>query len=102
MTTDTTIRWDGPLPTRGYWLFEAIARGQRTEKEDFFAISMTLWIGVEVFNLLGINNTIDPAWVTDVTGRQYSIPDYLTPRHSTSRSLLGSGEDPEVIAIQYY
>lgn len=39
-----------------------------------------LWLTVEVFNLLNINNTIDHTWVTDVSGRQYSIPDYLTPR----------------------
>ncbi|MBK8499131.1 MAG: TonB-dependent receptor [Flavobacteriales bacterium] len=39
-----------------------------------------LWLTAEVFNLLNINNTIDHTWVTDVSGRQYSIPDYLTPR----------------------
>jgi hypothetical protein len=39
-----------------------------------------LWLTAEVFNLLNINNTIDHTWVTDVVGRQYSIPDYLTPR----------------------
>ncbi|MCC6939969.1 MAG: TonB-dependent receptor [Flavobacteriales bacterium] len=39
-----------------------------------------LWLTAEVFNLLNINNTISHTWVTDVTGRQYSIPDYLTPR----------------------
>ncbi len=40
----------------------------------------SLWLTAEVFNLLNINNTIDHTWVTDVSGRQYSIPDYLTPR----------------------
>ncbi|MBK6475156.1 MAG: TonB-dependent receptor [Flavobacteriales bacterium] len=54
------------------------AKGQ--EKRGFLRHIDDLWISVEVFNLLGINNTIDHTWVTDVTGRQYSIPDYLTPR----------------------
>lgn len=39
-----------------------------------------LWLTAEVFNLLNIDNTISHTWVTDVSGRQYSIPDYLTPR----------------------
>lgn len=39
-----------------------------------------LWLTAEVFNLLNINNVANHTWITDVTGRQYSIPDYLTPR----------------------
>jgi hypothetical protein len=40
----------------------------------------SMWVGLEVFNLLDINNTIDHTWITDVSGRYYSIPDFLTPR----------------------
>ena len=39
-----------------------------------------MWLTLEVFNLLNIDNTIDHTWVTDVSGRFYSIPDFLTPR----------------------
>lgn len=39
-----------------------------------------LFLSVEVFNLLDINNTIDYTWVQDVRGRYYAIPDFLTPR----------------------
>ena len=39
-----------------------------------------LFLSVEVFNLLNINNTIDYTWVQDVGGRYYAIPDFLTPR----------------------
>ncbi len=39
-----------------------------------------LWLTAEVFNLLNIDNVANHTWITDVTGRQYSIPDYLTPR----------------------
>ena len=38
------------------------------------------FISIEVFNLLQINNTVSYTWVTDVTGRQYAIPNYLTRR----------------------
>ena len=35
---------------------------------------------LEVFNLLGIRNTINHTWIQDVTGRRYAIPNYLTSR----------------------
>ena len=37
-------------------------------------------IGLEVFNLLQVNNTVSYLWVTDVTGRQYAVPNYLSAR----------------------
>jgi CarboxypepD_reg-like domain/TonB-dependent Receptor Plug Domain len=39
-----------------------------------------LWLSVEVFNLLNINNVVSYLWVTDVTNRQHAVPNYLTPR----------------------
>ena len=39
-----------------------------------------IWIGLEVFNLFDINNTISYFWVTDVSNRQYAVPNYLTSR----------------------
>ena len=39
-----------------------------------------MWVNVEVFNLLQIQNTISYTWVTDVTGNRYAIPNYLTNR----------------------
>ncbi len=40
----------------------------------------SLIFSVEVFNLLGINNTISYTWVKDVEGIQWAIPNFLTPR----------------------
>jgi hypothetical protein len=37
-------------------------------------------IGVEIFNLFDINNTISYYWITDVNNTQYAIPNYLTSR----------------------
>jgi hypothetical protein len=54
------------------------AKGQ--EKTNWLRHINDLWLSLEVFNLLNINNTIDHTWITDVSGRQYSIPDFLTPR----------------------
>jgi hypothetical protein len=40
----------------------------------------SLSLSLEVFNLLQVSNTISYTWITDVTGRQYGIPNYLTSR----------------------
>jgi hypothetical protein len=40
----------------------------------------SMWIAFEVFNLLDISNTTNYTWIRDVSGRQYSIPSFLTSR----------------------
>lgn len=37
-------------------------------------------ISFEVFNLLGVNNVLSKQWIQDVSGKYYSIPNYLTQR----------------------
>ena len=54
------------------------AAGQ--EKTGFLGHIKDMWVSLEVFNLLNINNTINYTWVRDVVGRNYAIPDFLTPR----------------------
>jgi CRISPR/Cas system CSM-associated protein Csm2 small subunit len=40
-----------------------------------------LAIGFEIFNIFDVQNSITNTWVRDVySKRQYSIPNYLTPR----------------------
>lgn len=38
------------------------------------------WLSLEVFNLFQISNTISYIWVKDKAGREYAVPNYLTPR----------------------
>ena len=38
------------------------------------------WLGLEVFNLLGVNNTISYIWIEDVSANRYAVPNYLTNR----------------------
>ncbi len=45
-----------------------------------FRVFRTMFITLEIFNLLDINNTVSYLWVTDINGRQYAVPNYLTPR----------------------
>ena len=56
-----------------------------TNKSEFDEKSVlkkikSLWIAFEVFNLLDISNTTNYTWIRDVSGRQYSIPSFLTTR----------------------
>ena len=39
-----------------------------------------MWVSLEVFNLLQISNTVSYLWIKDISGREYAIPNYLTPR----------------------
>ncbi|MEI8204068.1 MAG: TonB-dependent receptor [Bacteroidota bacterium] len=48
----------------------------------------SLWLSVEVFNLLQISNTVSYIWVTDVTNRMYPVPNYLTPRQLNGKLIL--------------
>lgn len=40
----------------------------------------SIWIGLEVFNLIGIQNTSSYIWVSDSNNRSYAVPNYLTSR----------------------
>lgn len=50
------------------------------------------WLGVDCFNLLGINNVNSYYWITDVTGTQYAVPNYLTGRQLNVRIIASLGK----------
>ena len=39
-----------------------------------------LWLGIDCLNLFGISNVNSYYWVTDVTDKQWAVPNYLTGR----------------------
>ncbi len=45
----------------------------------------TMWIGVDVYNLLQINNVISYLWVKDFSNNTYGVPNYLTGRRLNVR-----------------
>ena len=52
----------------------------------FFSGFKSLWIGVEVFNLLQVSNVASYSWITDVSNaRKYAVPNYLTARQLNLR-----------------
>lgn len=44
-----------------------------------------VWLGAECLNMFGINNVNSYYWITDVTGGQYAVPNYLTGRQINFR-----------------
>jgi len=58
-------------------------------RDNFWKRSFkSAWVGIEVFNLLGINNTISYIWIEDVSANRYAVPNYLTNRRINLRLLL--------------
>ncbi len=45
----------------------------------------SIWLGIDVFNLLDISNVSSYYWVTDVNSIQYAVPNYLTRRQFNVR-----------------
>ena len=45
-------------------------------------------LSLEIFNLLGINNVLSKQWIQDVSGKYYSIPNYLTQRRFNLKLIL--------------
>lgn len=60
--------------------YQIIKEEHSLPKKNPFHHLKGMWLSLEVFNLLQINNTVSYTWVTDVTGRQYAVPNYLTRR----------------------
>jgi hypothetical protein len=52
----------------------------RPANSVFFKHLSDLWLSLEVFNLLNINNTISYYWVSSIQGDQFAVPNYLTGR----------------------
>ena len=60
---------------------------KRSETSMFRHIE-NMWLSLEVFNLLQVNNTVSYIWIKDVNNRQYAVPNYLTPRQLNLKLLV--------------
>lgn len=50
------------------------------ENEEILRVLKSVWLTVEVLNLLGANNTISYTWVKDVFSQQFAVPNSLSAR----------------------
>ena len=58
----------------------------RPQTSDFKPKS--LWFGLDCLNLFGISNVNSYYWVTDVTNRQWAVPNYLTGRQINFKAIV--------------
>ena len=56
-----------------------------SERSGWGRYLKSVWLGVDVFNLLDISNVSSYYWVTDVNSIQYAVPNYLTRRQINVR-----------------
>lgn len=61
---------------------------RKTGKSKVMKYIKAAWASLEVFNLLGINNTVSYDWVKDNNGNRYSVPNYSTPRLINARLIF--------------
>lgn len=60
--------------------YNILKQNREIKRKNVFNNLKDMWLFLEVFNLLQIQNTVSYTWVTDVTGNRYAIPNYLTNR----------------------
>lgn len=51
----------------------------------------SIWLSLEVFNLLGVSNEISYTWVKDINNTVYAVPNYLTGRRINLRLMVKFG-----------
>lgn len=54
--------------------------GNKRSTNRYLKNFRSLWLSLEIFNMLGINNTISHIWIKDISNRLYAVPNYLTGR----------------------
>jgi len=87
----THIRWQQVLRMPPYrradagLAYNVLKEDRKKRWTNFFNGMKELWLYVEVYNLLQIQNTVSYIWVQDVTGQRYAIPNYLTNRQVNFR-----------------
>ena len=67
-----------------YGLLTPLKEGE-PRREGFLRHFKSIWLGVDVFNLLDVSNVSSYYWVTDVNNIQYAVPNYLTRRQINVR-----------------
>lgn len=59
---------------------QLLSEGHDLRPNSPFRHFKSIWLGVDIFNLLGVSNVVSYNWVKDVSNRQYGIPNYLSAR----------------------
>jgi hypothetical protein len=59
---------------------QLIGENTRFSQKNPLRVFHSMWVSLEIFNLLQISNVVSYQWITDINGNPYAVPNYLTPR----------------------
>ncbi len=68
--------------------YQVLKESRTVKPKNPARVLKSVWVSLEVFNLLDTNNTVSYIWVEDVTSRQYAVPNYLTKRQLNLRMIV--------------
>ncbi len=73
--------------------FSKLIIGENSTNNGLLSHLKTWWIGLEVFNLLDVNNTISYQWIQTVSNQsgisgEYAVPNYLTSRRINLKMIV--------------
>ena len=68
--------------------YRLVNNEQHTQHTGWQQHLRNVWLGVDAFNLLGINNVNSYYWITDTENHRYAVPNYLTGRRINARVLI--------------
>ncbi len=60
--------------------YNLLKTNREIKRKNVFNNLKDMWIFLEIFNLLQVQNTVSFTWIQDVTGNRYAVPNYLTNR----------------------
>jgi len=66
--------------------FSKVVSLRATPKPHAYSLE-SLWLSLEILNILGANNVAGYSYLQDVNGRTYSIPSYLSQRVVNLRAI---------------
>jgi hypothetical protein len=87
----THIRWQQVLRMPAYrradagFAYNILRENRKKSRKSRLNGIKEMWIFLEIFNLLQVQNTVSYTWVQDVTGNRYAVPNYLTNRQLNAR-----------------
>ena len=67
--------------------FSKVLKRESEELERFLFLNnfKSVWLGIEVFNLLGIKNEVSLSWIKTLTDRSGQIKEFIVGNHLTGR-----------------
>ncbi len=87
----THLRWQQVLKMPPYrrvdagFAYNLLKPNREIKRKNVFNHLKDMWVFLEIFNLLQVQNTVSYTWIQDVTGNRYAIPNYLTNRQVNVR-----------------